>query len=169
MQLFTLPALIKGKRGRINGSLDKSTSSRFGDRAQVRELYFIKESGYNIMKRYLYYCPKCKKITLMTLIKEDKNKNTTFLKCVVCSASEVKKKSDSDVESMMARKDGVRVYNPKDSYRVGDSVYHKTFDDTGEVVKVTKRFNGQVINTIIFPAAGIKKLVTLPDKKIQSM
>ncbi|MFC1855899.1 hypothetical protein ACFL2A_05100 [Thermodesulfobacteriota bacterium] len=120
------------------------------------------------MKRFLYYCPKCKKVTLMLRVKEDKNTETTFLKCVVCSASESKKSSKESSEALEA-KNRVREYNPKETYKVGDTIFHKTFDEIGEVIKITKRYNGQIINTVLFSKAGIKKLISIPEKKVQSM
>jgi hypothetical protein len=100
----------------------------------------------------------------MTLVKEDKSTKTVFLKCVVCSASETKKVAKSKMEQEKD-KNKVKEYSPKEVYNVGDSLYHKAFDDTGEVIKTTKRFNGQIINTVLFPTAGIKKLITLADNK----
>ena len=114
------------------------------------------------MKRFLYYCPECKKVTLMSLVKEDKNTNTVFLKCVVCSASGAKSTSKKAPEE---KKKSIKEYNPKESYQIGDSLYHKIFKDTGEVIKITKRVNGQIINTVLFPKAGIKKLITLAGSK----
>jgi len=102
----------------------------------------------------------------MTLVKEDKDTNTVFLKCVVCSSSGAKKAAaeKSEHEELPA-KPKIREYSPKESYKVGDSLYHKVFKDTGEVIKITKRFNGQIINTVLFPTAGVKKLITFSGDK----
>ncbi len=101
----------------------------------------------------------------MTLIKEDKNTSTIFLKCVVCSAPESKNDENDEMKKDMDDQDNVKVYSPKENYQVGDIIFHKVFNDTGEVIKITKRFNGQNINTVLFKSAGMKKLVTLEKKK----
>jgi hypothetical protein len=129
-----------------------------------RVLIINYDDVFFVMKRFLYYCPECKKVTLMTLLKEDKNTNTVFLKCLICSALESKKKPPKNGKRKLKEKKYIREYSPKESYKVGDSLYHKVFNDTGEVIKITKRFNGQIINTVLFPTAGVKKLITLAGK-----
>ncbi len=113
------------------------------------------------MKKYCYYCPTCQKVTLMTLVKEDQNKNTTFLKCIVCSDTEQSKNCGVG-QNGEDLGDGIKEYSPKASYEVGDILFHKTFNDTGEVVKITQRLNGQCVNTVLFKTAGLKKLITIP-------
>lgn len=55
---------------------------------------------------------------------------------------------------------GVKVYNPAESYAVGDQIYHKVWDKTGTVTEVGTTEDGVGKIVVDFGEGEKKRLVT---------
>lgn len=84
-------------------------------------------------------CKKCKQMTLITPTETDKK--------------------DDKLNSEEATAENSIEYAPQKTFVLGDSIYHKTWDDYGKVIAKEVTSNGQNTILVEFQKLGNKKLI----------
>lgn len=85
-------------------------------------------------------CKKCKQMTLIT-------------------PSEAENKKEDKLTSDEINADNSIEYAPQKTFGLGDSIYHKTWDDYGKVIAKETTSNGQNTILVEFQKLGNKKLI----------
>jgi len=110
----------------------------------------------------VYYCKQCKKEREMKKTDNGLDGKIVWLKCTECGkrtfltvdnwqslvSNDFEIKADIEIE-----------YDPNDSFSVGQALYHKIWDDRGEVVKKETTNSGQNMIVVSFDRLGEKRLV----------
>ncbi|MDP4116116.1 MAG: hypothetical protein Q8903_08275 [Bacteroidota bacterium] len=113
------------------------------------------------VEAYCNVCDAIKKMEITGEIASDENKR--WAKCKKCKqtmvidiAVKVKEEAPSldNVENENASD-----YSPKETYEVGQAIYHKNWDDFGKVTSKEIMSNGKSSIVVEFKKSGTKKLV----------
>lgn len=112
------------------------------------------------------FCTNCNIVTKMELAKEVsvvEGENKRWAKCKKCKQTMVINLIE-DVKDLKPSLDGIEneectTYSPQKSFSVGESIYHKNFDDFGKVVSKDVLSNGQKSISVEFQKSGNKKLI----------
>ena len=70
----------------------------------------------------------------------------------------VRAKTIKKDEALSKKKNEVREYSVTDTYEIGNMVYHKVWDDTGEVIDIGITDDGINKMKVAFEKVGIKTL-----------
>lgn len=112
------------------------------------------------------FCSFCNNVTKMELSGDvivEESENKKWAKCKKCKQTMVidltvdmkeKKPSLEGIEN-----EDCKTYSPKQSYEVGEAIYHKNWDDFGKVVSKDVLSNGQKSISVEFQKSGNKKLI----------
>ena len=118
------------------------------------------------IKNIEVYCSVCNTIRKMELAGEitgEGNENKRWAKCKKCKQTMIidlagnVKESKPSLEGI--ENEECTVYAPSKSFKVGESIYHKSWDDFGKVVSKDILSSGQSSITVEFQKLGNKKLV----------
>lgn len=71
----------------------------------------------------------------------------------------IKKIGASGEEVIITKSEEAREYSAKDTYKKGEMIYHKVWDDVGEVIEVGSTDDGINKIKVAFEKVGIKTLV----------
>ncbi len=112
------------------------------------------------------YCNICNAVTKMELggeVSVDGHENKRWAKCKKCKQTMIIDLSE-DVKETKPSLEGIenedcKVYSPKKSFEVGESIYHEDWDDFGKVVSKEVLSNGQSSISVEFQKLGHKKLI----------
>ena len=112
------------------------------------------------------FCSVCNSIRKMELagevaVGDDENKR--WAKCKKCKQTMIIDLSE-DVKETKPSLEGIenedcKVYSPKKSFEIGESIYHENWDDFGKVVSKEVLANGQKSISVEFQKSGYKKLI----------
>jgi len=129
----------------------------------------------NLKKLPDIFCKECRKNKKMTFVGGNEDVGIFWLKCPGChqnysftlqeleeinsgkrEAKVNNKKSNEEKEKGNGK---FEEYSPVKMFYVGQKIYHKSFDDTGEVIEKNKGsdIGGRIV--VSFNKCGIKKLV----------
>lgn len=108
------------------------------------------------------FCPSCKKVTKMVILKEPEN-NKGWFECSRChhsfcldiAAIEEEKK---EVKEIPEKEDCIE-YSPLKEYSLGDGIFHPEWDDVGLVESKEVISNGNSVIVVKFKKSGVKKLI----------
>jgi hypothetical protein len=112
------------------------------------------------------FCPNCaglKKMELAGEVLGIESQNKYWAKCKKCKQTMIIDMA-VDVKEMKPSLEGIEneectVYAPSKSYSVGESIYHKNWDDFGKVVSKEILSSGQKSIAVEFQKSGLKKLI----------
>ena len=113
------------------------------------------------------FCPNCSGMKKMELAGEvlgaDENHNKFWAKCKKCKQTMIIDMTE-DVKITKPSLEGIEnedctVYSPDKSFSVGESIYHKSWDDFGKVVSKDVLSGGQKSIAVEFQKSGLKKLI----------
>lgn len=112
------------------------------------------------------FCINCNTVTKMEIVNETVligGENKRWAKCRKCKQTMVIDLS-SDVMEKKPSLDGIEnedctVYSPDKSFKVGEPIYHKGWDDFGRVVAKEVMSGGQKSISVEFQKNGNKKLI----------
>ncbi len=113
------------------------------------------------------FCGVCNTVRKMELLGEvslnENSENKRWAKCKKCKQTMVIDLHE-DVKETKPSLEGIEnedctVYAPTKSFTVGESIYHKNWDDFGKVVGKDVLSNGQSSITVEFQKSGNKKLI----------
>ncbi len=112
------------------------------------------------------FCSFCNTVTKMELANEvsgSEESNKRWAKCKKCKQTMMIDLTE-DVKDNKPSLEGIEnedctVYSPKKSFTVGESIYHKNWDDFGKVVSKNVMSNGQKAIAVEFQKKGHKKLI----------
>jgi len=134
----------------------------------------------NFKKLPEIFCKECRKNKKMTFVGGNDEVGLYWLKCPTChqnysfSNDELeeinsgrKLAADNNKKRKVTTKDNGNgngngkheEYSPRKMFYIGQTIYHKTFDDTGKVIEKNKGsdIGGRIV--VSFNKCGIKKLV----------
>jgi hypothetical protein len=110
----------------------------------------------------IYYCKQCKSEREMRSDGKGLDGKIVWLKCTDCGKrtfltvenweSLVEENSETLVDSVVE-------YDPNDSFSIGQALYHKIWDDSGEVVKKETTNSGHNMIVVSFARLGERRLV----------
>ena len=113
-------------------------------------------------KIVLFYCKQCKSEREMKKDGKGLDGKIIWLKCTDCGKrtfltmetwqSLVEENRDTLIDSEVE-------YDPNDSFSIGQALYHKIWDDRGEVVKKETTNNGENMIVVSFDRLGERRLV----------
>ncbi|RMD90821.1 MAG: hypothetical protein D6813_08570 [Calditrichaeota bacterium] len=120
-------------------------------------------------KKFKGYCPKCKIVQKLTLVGQSEDLKEVWLRCDKCltshavSVDRVMKSGRilTPAESKK-RKEALQEvvsYSPQETYWIGQKIYHREFDDVGEVIKKEVSAGNHKLIEVKFEHSGIKKLI----------
>ena len=112
------------------------------------------------------FCPICngvKKMELAGQVLGEGNENKYWAKCKKCKQTMVIN-VEQDIKETKVSLEGIEnedctVYAPTKSFEIGESIYHKSWDDFGKVVSKEVLSNGQSSIAVEFQKSGLKKLI----------
>ncbi|MGD1005987.1 MAG: hypothetical protein ABR980_01990 [Ignavibacteriaceae bacterium] len=111
-------------------------------------------------------CPNCggmKKMELAGEVLGTDNHDKYWAKCKKCKQTMIIDMNE-DVKVTKPSLEGIEnedctVYSPEKSFSVGESIYHKNWDDFGKVVSKDVLSSGQKSIAVEFQKSGLKKLI----------
>lgn len=112
------------------------------------------------------YCPNCNSVRKMELtgdVNGADEETKKWAKCKKCKQTMIIDIAE-DIKETKVSLDGIEnedctEYSPQKSYSVGESIYHKNWDDFGKVVSKEVMSNGQSAISVEFQKSGLKKLI----------
>ncbi len=118
------------------------------------------------VKNVEVFCPNCNAVRKMELTGEVSGadqETKKWAKCKKCKQTMIIDISE-DVKETKPSLEGIEnedctVYSPSKSFTVGESIYHKNWDDFGKVVSKEVMSNGQSAISVEFQKSGLKKLI----------
>ena len=118
------------------------------------------------LKNIEAFCNSCNSVQKMELGSDVSGKEAgtwKWAKCKKCKHTMVIDVS-SNILSSKVSLDGIEnedstVYSPSKSYKVGEPIYHKDWDDFGRVVSKETLSTGQKSIAVEFQKSGLKKLI----------
>ena len=118
------------------------------------------------VKNVEVFCPFCNAIKKMELAGEvlgSESENKYWAKCKKCKQTMLVNLTQ-DVKDNKVSLEGIEnedctVYSPTKSFTVGESIYHKNWDDFGKVVSKGILSNGHSSISVEFQKSGLKKLI----------
>lgn len=118
------------------------------------------------LKNIEAFCSSCNSVQKMEITGElsgEETENKRWAKCKKCKQSMVIDLID-DVNSVDKSLEGIEtedctVYSPTKSFKIGEPIYHKSWDDFGKVVSKDILANGQKSIAVEFQKSGFKKLI----------
>ncbi len=112
------------------------------------------------------FCSVCNTVRKMELAGEVTgagNENKRWAKCKKCKQTMIIDLSENVKETKPSlegiENEDCTVYSPDKSFKVGESIYHKNWDDFGKVISKDVLSNGQSSITVEFQKLGNKKLI----------
>lgn len=112
-------------------------------------------------------CNFCGNVTKMELTGESGDhfqENTVWAKCRKCKQTMLVDLDNPGKEEVPTVEDidsaDSRQYSPKESYKIGESIYHKGFDDFGIIKSKAILGNGKDSISVEFQNVGLKRLIT---------
>ncbi|MFO7446416.1 MAG: hypothetical protein R6W90_08615 [Ignavibacteriaceae bacterium] len=112
------------------------------------------------------FCPVCNAVRKMELAGEvtgTDTENKRWAKCKKCKQTMIIDMAEGIKETKPSlegiENEDCTVYAPTKSFSVGESIYHKNWDDFGKVVSKDILSNGQSSITVEFQKLGNKKLI----------
>ncbi len=118
------------------------------------------------VKNVEVFCPNCNTIRKMELtgdVSGADQETKKWAKCKKCKQTMLIDISE-DVKESKPSLEGIEneectVYAPTKSFTVGESIYHKNWDDFGKVVSKEVMSSGQSAISVEFQKSGLKKLI----------
>jgi hypothetical protein len=112
------------------------------------------------------FCPNCggiKKMELAGEVLSADGHDKFWAKCKKCKQTMIIDIAE-DVKTLKPSLEGIEnedctVYSPDKSFSVGESIYHKNWDDFGKVVSKVVLSSGQKSIAVEFQKSGLKKLI----------
>ena len=115
-------------------------------------------------KSILYHCTHCDRITKMELIGVVENQpDKCWYRCTRCRHAtrvdlEALRQSQQDAKKKVDRSTATE-YNPLNTYKVGDAIFHSEWDDVGKIVSKEKTSNGARAIVVSFEKLGERRLL----------
>ncbi len=118
------------------------------------------------VKNFEAFCNHCQAVTKWELagsVGDSFDQGMVWAKCKKCkqtaliSSESINSNSKINVRDIATDKSVD--YSPKNTYAVGESIYHKTWDDFGVVTGKEILSNGKQSITVEFQKSGAKKLL----------
>ena len=118
------------------------------------------------LKNIEAFCNSCNMVQKMELGSDVTGKESgtwKWAKCKKCKHTMVIDVSENMLSSKISlegiENEDSTVYSPAKSYKVGDPIYHKDWDDFGRVVSKETLSTGQRSIAVEFQKSGLKKLI----------
>ncbi len=112
------------------------------------------------------FCGYCNKVTKMEIVGElsiqgDRRKWTRCKTCKHTMALDVDSniKSSHNLDLSAIKIEDCKLYSPVEMYEVGDSIYHKDWDDVGKVISKETTSSGMKAIVVEFEKSGTKRLL----------
>lgn len=110
------------------------------------------------------YCNKMVKLEIVGEISILESDNRKWARCKTCKHTmmmdiEGNVKLSENNDRLNAKSKDCKVYSPFDSYEIGDSIYHTSWDDRGKVIIKETTSNGAKAIIVEFEKLGQKKLI----------
>jgi hypothetical protein len=113
------------------------------------------------VEAYCSVCDAVKKMEITGEVGTDENKK--WAKCKKCKQTmviELVAKVKEEAPSLdNVENENASDYSPKETYEVGQAIYHKNWDDFGKVTGKEIMSNGKSSIVVEFKKSGTKKLV----------
>jgi len=119
------------------------------------------------------YCGFCNAVKKMELAGEtsDGDSSKRWAKCKSCKQKTVIDLNDLQKETKLTIQnivvDGCKEYSPKEHYAVGETIFHRAFNDHGIILGKETSSNGKGLIIVEFQNSGKKKLLeTINNQQI---
>ena len=118
------------------------------------------------LKNIEAFCTTCNTVTKMEISGElsgEENENKKWAKCKKCKQTMViDLVADAAIQKVSL--EGIEnsdcaTYSPMKTYELGETIYHRDWDDYGKVVTKETLSNGRDSISVEFQKSGLKKLV----------
>jgi len=115
-------------------------------------------------KNILYHCTHCERVTKMELIGAVENQpEKSWYRCTRCRHAslinvEILKQSLLDAKKKIDRSTAV-AYNPLNTYKVGEAIFHSEWDDIGKIVSKERTSDGARAIVVSFEKLGERRLL----------
>lgn len=110
------------------------------------------------------YCSFCAVVTKMEVSGVNPADEKVWAKCKKCKQTMLIEPKDAEKVVKLSAKtmstDNLLTYSPKDSFEVGDTIFHQKWDDCGVVLSKESLADGKTSITVDFQKSGLKKLLT---------
>jgi len=115
-------------------------------------------------KSLSHYCAHCDRGAKLELVGPVENQpDKAWYRCTRCrhavllDLSEIKKKEEDSKKKL--EKADCSEYNPHNSYKVGDAIFHTEWDDLGKIVSKEKTSGGASAIVVSFEKLGERRLL----------
>ncbi len=113
-------------------------------------------------KYSMHFCVYCNKDTRMEMMNEAHGSaDKLWLRCSRChhmSMMETVAKSDTPAKGKGDPVNATK-YNPRESFEIGQSIFHSEWDDVGKVIGKTKTSDGSPAIVVSFEKQGQRRLI----------
>jgi DNA-directed RNA polymerase subunit RPC12/RpoP len=115
-------------------------------------------------KSISHYCAHCERISKMELVGAVENQpDKTWYRCTRCRHAILLDLSELKKNEEAAKKKPERAdcseYNPKQTYTVGQAIFHSEWDDVGKVISKEKTSGGGSAIVVSFQRLGERRLL----------
>lgn len=115
------------------------------------------------VEAFCNFCGTIQKLEISGTVAGDETENKKWAKCKKCKQTMVIDLAEilTDLKPSLEgiENEDCSVYSPTGTFEVGQSIYHKDWDDFGKVVSKELLSNGQKSITVEFQKSGNKKLI----------
>ncbi len=115
-------------------------------------------------RNILYHCAHCDRVTKMEQIGVVENQpEKSWYRCTRCRHAtlvdlESLKQSQQDAKKKVDRSTAV-AYNPVNTYKVGEAIFHSEWDDVGKIVSKERTSDGARAIVVSFEKLGERRLL----------
>jgi len=113
-------------------------------------------------KYSMHFCVYCNKDTRMEMMNEAHgSSDKLWLRCSRChhmSMMETVAKPDAAVKGKGDPESATK-YNPRETFEIGQSIFHSEWDDVGKVIGKTKTSDGSPAIVVSFEKQGQRRLI----------
>lgn len=118
------------------------------------------------LKNIIAFCNSCSTMQKMEItgsVSGAEAETKKWAKCKSCKQvmiidiTDILKNNEFSLEGI--ENEDCTVYSPLRSYEIGESIYHKNWDDFGRVISKETLSNGQRSISVEFQKSGLKKLI----------
>lgn len=127
------------------------------------------------LKNIVAYCNSCGTVQKMEItgnVSGSEEETKKWAKCKSCKqvmvvdVSEFLRNDTLSLEGI--ENEDCTVYSPLRSYEIGESIYHKSWDDFGRVISKEILSTGQSSISVEFQKSGLKKLIESLNNSAES-
>jgi hypothetical protein len=115
-------------------------------------------------KNLSHYCSHCERVAKMELVGAVENQpDKAWYRCTRCrhavllDLAELKRNDEATKKKL--EKSDCSAYNPHDSYKVGQAIFHTEWDDVGKIISKERTSGGASAIVVSFEKLGERRLL----------